>query len=66
MIDHADRDRRVGDVERPEMVRPPVHVDEIDDRADDDAVDQVAGRAADDQRQPESGQRSGAARRPAA
>ena len=43
--------RRVGDVERPEVIRPPVDVDEIDDRAGDDAVDQVAGGAADDQRQ---------------
>ena len=30
---HADRNRGVGDVEGPEVVRAPVDVDEIDDRA---------------------------------
>ena len=35
-------------------MRPPVHVDEIDDRSDDDAIDEVAGGAADDERQPDS------------
>ena len=37
------------------MMRPPVDVDEVDDRAVDDAIDQVAGRAADDQRQADAG-----------
>ena len=54
MTADADRNRRVGDVERPEMIRPPVHVDEIDDRSDDDAIDEVAGGAADDERQPDA------------
>src|SRR5687768_16643105 len=48
----ADRNRGVRDVEGPEVVRAPVHVDEIDDRAGGDAIDQVPGGAADDQRQP--------------
>ena len=30
----ADGDRRVGDVERPEVPAAPVDVDEVDDRAD--------------------------------
>ena len=47
----ANRDRRIGDVERPEVMRPPVDVDEIDHRAGDDPVEEVAGGAADDQRQ---------------
>ena len=62
---HADRDRRIGDVERPEVVRPPVDVDEIDDRPDDDAVDQVAGRAADDERQADRAAAADARARPA-
>jgi hypothetical protein len=52
--DDTDRDSRVGDVERPEMVRAPVHVDKIHDRSDDDTVQQVASCAADDQRETES------------
>src|SRR5438552_8441124 len=48
-----DRDRRVGDVESPEMITAPVDVDKIDDRTGDDAVDEVAGRAADDEREAE-------------
>ena len=54
MIATPIRDRRVGDVERPEMIVPPVDVDEIDDRADGDAVDEVAGGAADDEREPDA------------
>ena len=37
-------------------VRAPVHVDEVDDVAGDGAVDQVADRAAEDQRQAEARQ----------
>ena len=36
------------------MVRAPVDVDEVDHRAGDHAIDQVAGGAADDQRQAEA------------
>ena len=50
-----DGDRRIGDVEGPEVVGVPVHVDEIDDRSGGDAIDQVAGRAADDERQADAG-----------
>ncbi len=42
---HADRDRRVGDVER----RPVRQLDEVDDRALAQAVDDVAQRAAEQQ-----------------
>ena len=52
---HADRDCRIGNVEGPEVVVAPVDVDEVDHRAEEDAVDQVAGRAADDQRQADAG-----------
>jgi len=38
------------------MVSVPVEVDEIDDRPGEDAVDEVAGRAADDEREPEAGE----------
>ena len=51
--DGADGDRGVRDVERPEMRRAPVHVDEVDDVAGDRAIDQVAEGAAEDQREPE-------------
>ena len=54
--DGPDRDRRVRDVERPEVRVAPVHVDEVDDVARDGAIDQVAERAAEDQRQPEARQ----------
>src|SRR5262249_8826603 len=47
----ADRNRRIGDVERPETMRAPVDVDEVDDRTGHEAIDQVAGGAADDQRE---------------
>ena len=33
------------------MPAAPVHVHEVDDRSDDHAIEQIAGRAADDQRQ---------------
>ena len=36
------------------MVRPPIDIDEIDDRSCDDAVEEVAGGAADDERQPDA------------
>ena len=51
--DRADRDGGVGNVERPEVRRAPVDVDEVDDVPDDGAIDQVAERAAEDERQPE-------------
>ena len=54
--DGADRDRGIGDVERPEVRRAPVDVDEVHDVADDRAIDEVAERAAEDQRQPEARQ----------
>src|SRR5215475_467981 len=47
----ADRNRGIGDIERPEMMSSPVHVDEIDHRPYRNSVDQVAGSAPDDQRQ---------------
>src|SRR3954468_9156439 len=50
----ADGNRRIGDVEGPEMPGPPVDVDEIDHRTLRDAIDQVAGRSADDERQPDA------------
>src|SRR5687767_12783842 len=46
---HADGDRRIGNIERPEVPVAPVDVDEIDDVAGAKPVDQVASRAADDQ-----------------
>ena len=50
------RDRRVGHVERPEVRVAPVHVDEVHDVAGHRAVDEIAERAAEDQRQPEARQ----------
>ena len=47
----ADRDGRIGDVEGREIVLLPVHLDEIDDVAEPQPVDDVAERAAQDQRQ---------------
>ena len=47
-------DGRVGDVERPEVRVAPVDVHEVHDVAGDGAVDQVAERAAEDQRQAEA------------
>ena len=43
----ADRDRRVGDVERPEVPVAPVHVHEVHDVALAQAIDEVARGAAD-------------------
>ena len=57
----ADGDRRVGDVEGREVRQPPVHVHEIDHVAEPQAVDHVAERAAEDQRQP-AGEQAVAAR----
>ena len=37
------------------MIGPPVHVDEIDDRARDDPIDQVPGGAPDDEREARAG-----------
>src|SRR5205814_9074406 len=48
---HADADRRIGDIERPEVIRAPVDIDEIHHRAGGDARDQVPRRATDDERQ---------------
>ena len=50
----ADRDRGVGDVERPEMPAAKVHVDEIDHEALAQPIDQVAERSAENQRQPDA------------
>ena len=47
----ADRDGRVGDVERPEMPAAQHHVHEIDDGAERQAVDEVADGPAQDERQ---------------
>ena len=49
-------DGGVGDVERPEVIRPPVDVHEVDDGPDDHAIDQVAGGAAHDEGEPEAGE----------
>src|SRR5262245_47209357 len=46
---YPDRNRRVGHVESPEVIFAPVDIDEVDDVADEDAVDEVARGAADDQ-----------------
>src|SRR3989441_6639911 len=48
---HADGNRRVGDVERPEMIQVPVHIDEVDHRSGGNPVEQVARSAADDERE---------------
>ena len=50
----ADRNGRVRDIEGPEMPIARVHVHEIDDVALTHAVDEVAHRAAENQRQTES------------
>ena len=47
----ADADRRVGDVERRPVVAGDGEVEEVDDVAEADAVEQVADGAAEDQRQ---------------
>src|SRR5262245_30332262 len=46
---HADRDRGVGDVERPPVPCPIVDVDEVHDTPEASAVDEVAHGAAEDQ-----------------
>src|SRR6202521_5858974 len=51
---HADGDRGVRDVERPEVIRPPVDVDEVHHRSRRDPIEQVACGAADDQREPDA------------
>ena len=38
----ADGDRGIGDVEGPEMIGPPVHVDEIDHRPGHDPIQEIA------------------------
>src|SRR3954466_12058647 len=53
----ADGDRRVGDVERRPVLAESVQVDEIDHVPEAQAVDHVADRAAEDQRQAEAEQR---------
>src|SRR6266850_3514618 len=57
-VENHDRDphgnRRVGDVERPEVVRVPVHVDEVHHRSGRNPIEQVAGGAADDEREPDA------------
>src|SRR5687768_9972146 len=55
--DHrADADRRIGDVERRPVPAQRMEVEKIDDVAEAQAVDQVAQRAAEDQRQAEAQQ----------
>ena len=51
----ADRNRGVGDVECPEMPAAPVDVDEVEHVTGMKPVDQVAKRAAEDQRQADPG-----------
>src|SRR5579864_6100647 len=48
---NANRNRGISDVERPEMIRPPIYVDEVNDRPGNDPIDQIACRPADDERQ---------------
>jgi hypothetical protein len=50
----ADRDGRVGDVERRPVPAEGVQVDEVDDVAEAQPVDEVAERAAEDQCQAEA------------
>ena len=61
----ADGDRRIGDVERRPVVAGDMPLDEIDDRSEADAVDDVAERAAEHQgerqREPELARYAGAA-----
>src|SRR5262245_47123533 len=47
-----DGNRRIGNIKRPEMIRIPVNVDEVDHRSGSDSIQQVAGCPADDQREP--------------
>src|SRR5688572_24291489 len=54
--DHADGNGGVGDVERPEVPAIAVNIDEIEDVAGADAIDQVAGSATDHEREAEPGQ----------
>src|SRR5260370_27601582 len=51
----ADGDGGVRHVERPEVMGPPVDVDEIHYRTDDDPVDQIAGGPTDDKREADAG-----------
>src|ERR1700674_4722037 len=48
---HADGDRGVRDVERPEVICTPVDVDEVHHRSLRDPIEQIARGAADDQRE---------------
>ena len=48
------RDRRVGDVERPEMGVAPIDIDEVDDEPEHGTVDQISERAGEDEREPEA------------
>ena len=50
--DGPEGDGGVGDVEGPEVRLAPVDVDEVDDVAGDGAIDQVAERAPQDEREP--------------
>ena len=54
--DGADRDRRVGDVERPEVPAAPVDVHEVDDVAGVQPIDQIAERAAENEREADARQ----------
>src|SRR5262245_34379130 len=48
----ADGDRGIGEVERPEVPSERMEIQEVDDVAEDDAVPEVAERAAQYQREP--------------
>src|SRR4051812_37914283 len=52
----ADGDRGIGDVERPEVPGAIVRVHEVENIPVGDPVDEVAGRATDDQRQAQTAQ----------
>ena len=60
----AEIDRRVGEVEDEEMAAERVQVEEVDDRAVDQAIVAVADRAADDQAEAEADQRRARAPQP--
>jgi hypothetical protein len=47
----SDRNRRVGNVEGPEVPAAPVDVHVVEDVADSQTIDQVADRAAEDERE---------------
>ena len=52
---HAYGDRRVGDVERPEVVRSPIYVHKVDNRAGREPIEEIPRRSADDEREADAG-----------